>query len=119
MNSQKIPIVLNCIAALVGAFGQYFYKKGGEELAKGGSPVNPSVIIGIVLFCAVMALFVASYRLGGRISVVYPFYATTFVWGTILGVLLQKEPWHQAYLVGLALVLTGTAIIAWAGGQAA
>lgn len=119
MNSQKIPILLNCLAAIAGAAGQYLYKKGGVKAAATGVGFNAWVIAGILMFCIVMALFVFSYKLGGRISVVYPFYATTFFWGILIGVLIEKEPWHPLYAAGLALVLGGTALIAWASGSAA
>lgn len=116
--SQKVPILLNCVAAVAGALGQYLYKKGGEKIAQAGSALNLYVISGVFMFCIVMALFVVSYKMGGRISVVYPFYATTFLWGTLIGIGFDGEPWHPALGVGIALVLAGTAVIAWFSGSA-
>jgi multidrug transporter EmrE-like cation transporter len=106
MADQKLPILLNLIAALLGALGQYFYKTGAQKSQMG------SIAIGVVLFVGVMALFVLAYRFGGKISVVYPFYATTFVWGALIGVFLEKEPWSNWNLAGLALILGGLTLIA-------
>ncbi|MGZ3710425.1 MAG: hypothetical protein ACXVBE_01660 [Bdellovibrionota bacterium] len=106
MADQKIPILMNLLAALLGAFGQYFYKVGAQKSSL------VSVGIGVALFVGVMALFVLAYRFGGKISVVYPFYATTFVWGALIGVLLEKEPWSNWNLAGLLLILGGLTVIA-------
>jgi multidrug transporter EmrE-like cation transporter len=106
MADQKLPILLNLLAAFLGALGQYFYKIGAQKSQLG------SIAIGVALFVGVMALFVLAYRFGGRISVVYPFYATTFVWGAVIGVFLEKEPWSNWNLAGLILILGGLTLIA-------
>jgi drug/metabolite transporter (DMT)-like permease len=110
VGDQKIPILLNCIAAALGAGGQYFYKKGSALVQE--NPFNLSIIWGVLMFCGVMALFVAAYKLGGRISVVYPFYATTFIWGTVIGIVVEKESVKPVYFLGLALLLAGLTVIA-------
>jgi drug/metabolite transporter (DMT)-like permease len=117
MDSQKIPILLNCLAAVLGAFGQYFYKKGSEQLSE--NLLNLNILLGILMFCGVMAFFVVSYKMGGRISIVYPFYATTFIWGTLIGVFMEKEVVGPLYYVGLLLLLSGLSLIAWQVGETA
>lgn len=112
MSSQGLPIIMNLIAAFLGAFGQYYYKKGGEIIAHGGNWLNLQVIIGVVLFCLVMVFFVVAYKMGGRISVVYPFYATTFIWGAMIGIFWEKEPWQPMLLIGLGLVVAGVSVMA-------
>jgi drug/metabolite transporter (DMT)-like permease len=111
MESQKIPILLNCVAAFLGAFGQYYYKRGSALMAR--QPLNWPLILGVLLFCGVMVLFVMSYKLGGKISVVYPFYATTFIWGTLIGMVLEKEVVRTGHFVGLAFLLVGLTVIAF------
>jgi drug/metabolite transporter (DMT)-like permease len=106
MMDQKWPILLNLVAALFGAFGQYFYKIGAQKSD------FVSIAVGMFLFIGVMALFVFAYRLGGKISVVYPFYATTFIWGAMIGVYLEKEPMNNWMYVGLAFLLVGLTIMA-------
>lgn len=117
MSDQKIPILLNLLAALLGAFGQYYYKKGGQILASTGKFLNLPTIVGILLFCGVMALFVVGYKLGGKISVVYPFYATTFIWGYLIGVFFEKEGFSAIGSAGLVLVVAGVSLMAWSLGN--
>lgn len=117
MSDQKIPILLNLLAAFLGALGQYYYKKGGQILAATGRFLNGPTLIGILLFCGVMGLFVVGYKLGGKISVVYPFYATTFLWGSLIGVVFEKEEFHLWSLFGLFLVVAGISLMAWSLGK--
>jgi drug/metabolite transporter (DMT)-like permease len=110
--SQTIPILLNLLAAIVGASGQYLYKLGGTRLGQIPLWRNWQLFSGVALFCVVMGLFVAGFKLGGRLSVVYPMYATTFLWGTALAVLVDKEPWSWLQLLGVAIVVAGVALVA-------
>jgi drug/metabolite transporter (DMT)-like permease len=111
MDSQKIPILLNLLAAFFGAIGQYAYKKGGLKISEVPIWMNFPFIIGMLLFCGVMACFLIGYKLGGRISVVYPFYATTFVWGSLIGVFLDKEPFRWSLVMGSLCIMLGLIFI--------
>ncbi len=109
--SQTLPMFLHFLAGVFGAIGQYYYKKGGTRL--GSIPLwqNWWILAGILSFCLVMAFFVFSYKLGGRISAVYPVYATTFIWGALLGHYLDNEALNPLTLAGIALILAGVAAV--------
>ena len=109
--NQAFPIFLHFLAGIFGAIGQYFYKKGGERLSQVPLWQNWSILLGILSFCLVMVLFVLSYRQGARISTVYPVYATTFVWGAMLGYWLDNEPLNATLLSGIAIILLGVAVV--------
>jgi multidrug transporter EmrE-like cation transporter len=111
-NSQLIPILLNLFAAFVSAFGQYLYKIGSAKL--GNEPIykNFHIFGGILLFTVVMVLFLAAFKLGGRLSVTYPIYASTFIWGALIGIVWDKEPWSYGQAWGVFFVLVGIACVA-------
>lgn len=109
---QTVPILLNLLAAVVGAVGQYLYKLGGLRLGTTPLYKNWPLFTGMVLFCFVMVLFVIAFRLGGRLSVVYPVYATTFIWGTLLAVGVEKEPFHWVQMAGIGAILVGVTLVA-------
>jgi hypothetical protein len=71
--SQLAPAGLFAIAAVFGAFGQLLVKRGagGHWAFLAG---------GALAFTAVLVLFTLGYRMGGRVGIVYPVYATTFAW---------------------------------------
>lgn len=112
MKEQSLPILLNIFAAVLGALGQYAYKKGGTLLGQIPIYKNYHLFSGIALFCVVMLLFVIGYKMGGRISVVYPFYATTFLWGVLLGHFLDGEPLNMGIWSGSLLIIIGLVLVA-------
>lgn len=110
---QGLPIIINLFAALVGAGGQYLYKTGAARLNTTPFYLNWQILLGAILFTAVMALFILGFKLGGKLNVVYPMYATTFIWGSLMGVLLDKEPWSFMQLTGVSFVVLGLSLIAY------
>lgn len=112
MSHQGIPILLNLLAAILGALGQWLYKMGGLKWNEIPVYKNWYLLSGMILFCLVMVLFVVAFKLGGRLSVVYPVYATTFIWGTILALYIDKEPWAWGQILGIFLVIAGVAMVA-------
>jgi len=113
LPSQLMPIVLNIVASFFGAFGQYFYKLGSKRLGAESLLRNWQLGLGVLLFCAVMVLFVAGFKLGGRLSVVFPFYALTFVWGALIGYWLENEPVNLLQWSGIGIVVLGISIVAF------
>ncbi len=111
-STQFWPIVLNLLAAFISAFGQYLYKIGSAKL--GNEPIykNYHIFSGIFLFTIVMVLFLGAFKLGGRLSVTYPSYARSFVWGTLLGIYFDKEPWNYGQAWGVFFILIGISLIA-------
>lgn len=111
--SQTLPIILNLIAAALGAVGQWLYKIGGKQLGLIPILKNWQLFVGMALFCVVMVLFVYAFKLGGRLSVVYPVYATTFVWGMLIAINFDHEPWAWTQIIGVGLVVSGVSVIAF------
>ena len=114
---QTIPIIINLIAAFIGALGQYSYKLGAQKLKMVPIYQNWQLIVGAFLFTVVMVMFIWSFKLGGKISVTFPAYATTFIWGTMLGVFLDKEAFNWAQGFGIILVVIGISLVAAFGKQ--
>lgn len=117
-SSQFIPILLNLVAALFGAVGQYLYKWGGQRIGQIELWKNWQLFLGMALFCGVMVMFVLGFKAGGRLSVTYPVYATTFIWGFLLAVLVDREPWSPMQLTGIAVILAGVVLVAVGGAKA-
>jgi hypothetical protein len=112
--SQTIPIAINLAAAVLGALGQYAYKSGAAKLSAVPFFRNAPLLLGMLAFCVVMGMFVAAFKLGGRLSVVYPMYATTFLWGTMIGIVLDREPWSALQVLGGLVTVAGLSLVAWA-----
>lgn len=109
MSTPAISIIFFLIASLLGALGQYLYQSGAK--AAGGSIasylVNPRLLAGATCYIAVMVLFVAAFRKGGALTVLYPIYATTFIWAALLALVVYETPIKPVNVGGMGLLVLG------------
>ena len=54
-----------------------------------------------------MVLFVAAFKKGGALTVLYPVYATTFIWAAIIAFAAYGTPIRGINVVGMALLIVG------------
>jgi uncharacterized membrane protein len=109
MRTPAVSIVLFLIASLLGAIGQFLYKSGAERAAGSvaGYLLNARILGGAACYLAVMALFVAAFRKGGALTVLYPVYATTFIWAALISLLAYQTPIKPVNAAGMALLVAG------------
>ncbi len=109
MVTPKISIILFFIAGLIGAIGQYLYKSGADKA--GGTIMsylaNPRLITGVFCYIGVMVLFIAAFKKGGSLSVLYPIYATTFIWAAVISMMVYGTPIKPINVAGMLLLLGG------------
>lgn len=108
--TTSLPSIL-CfvVAALFGAVGQYLYKSGAD-LADGsvaGYLLNPRLIAGVISYVVVMVLFIVGFRLGGRMTLLYPIYASTFIWAALIGWRVYGTPITPTNIVGMVALVGG------------
>ena len=109
MNTPLISILFFLLASLLGALGQYLYKSGAEA-AQGGILsyiANPRLLGGVFCYIAVMVLFIAAFKKGGSLTVLYPIYATTFIWAAILALMVYGTPIKPVNVGGMILLVAG------------
>lgn len=109
MKTPIISILLFLIASLFGALGQYLYKSGADQAdgSMAGYFANPRLIGGVFCYIAVMVLFVAAFKKGGALTVLYPVYATTFIWAAILAWMAFGTPIKPINIAGMGLLICG------------
>jgi len=109
MNTPLISILFFILASVFGALGQYLYKSGADQ-AQGTVMSylgNPRLLGGVTCYILVMVLFVAAFKKGGSLSVLYPIYATTFIWAAILAWIVFGTPIKPVNLLGMLLLVGG------------
>ncbi len=109
MQTPVLSILLFVLAAVFGAVGQFLYKAGAERTTAslGSYLVNPPLLGGMVCYVLVMALFVAAFKRGGAMSVLYPVYATTFIFAAVIARLAFDEPIRAVNVGGMLLLVAG------------
>jgi len=109
VKTPPVSIALFLMAAVLGALGQYLYKSGAEKAASGllSYVLNPRLVAGVVCYLAVMVLFIAAFKRGGELSVLYPIYASTFVWAAVIAWWAYGVPIKPVNLLGMAFLVAG------------
>jgi multidrug transporter EmrE-like cation transporter len=102
------PILWVAIAALLGAVGQYLFKHA-TQTRSGFLAImsSPHVLLGMACYLTVMGLFVQAFRRGGSVAVLYPVYASTFIWAAIIAWLLYQQPIRPIHVAGMVCLVAG------------
>jgi hypothetical protein len=116
MRTPWTSILLFLIASFLGAAGQFLYKAGTDHaLAADGGPVaylaNSRILGGVVCYVLVMVCFVAAFRRGGEPTLLYPIYATTFLWASLLGLAVYQVPIRGVHVLGMILIIAGVSLM--------
>jgi hypothetical protein len=102
MNTPPISMLLFLIASVLGAAGQFFYREGARSATGGAAAylANPRIWLGVVCY-------VAAFKRGGSLTVLYPIYASTFVWAALIALAVDGQPIKLANIAGMALLVGG------------
>ena len=109
MQTPFISILFFLIAALAGAVGQFLYKTGADA-ADGGALsylLNVRLWGGVLCYISVMILFIAAFKKGGALTVLYPIYASTFIWAALIGLFAYGIPIKPANIAGMTFIMLG------------
>ena len=109
MKTPTLSILFFLIASVLGAAGQFFYREGTRRATGGllGYLANPRILLGIACYVGVMSLFVAAFKKGGSLTVLYPVYASTFIWAALIAYWVDGQPIRLANVAGMALLVGG------------
>lgn len=113
MQTPLSSILCFLIAALLGALGQYLYKSGADQTSGtiASYLLNIRLLGGVVCYFAVMVLFVAGFKKGGQMSVLYPLYASTFIWGALIALVAYQTPIRPINIAGMVLLIAGMVLM--------
>jgi uncharacterized membrane protein len=106
-------ILLVFLCTVIGAGAQVMLKIGANQLVS-SNPLrmlmNPWLFAGYSLYGISTALLILALR-KGQLSLLYPVISLTYVWVTILSMLLFKETMNVNKAIGLATIVAGVAVL--------
>lgn len=111
-----LVIFITLIAALIVSFSQFLFKKNLKTQLRGvkeviGTLKNKYIVIGVIGYFLSLAVYL--YALSkAPLSIVYPTFASTFIFITIISSVFLKEKLSARRIGGIALVFVGIVIIA-------
>lgn len=115
LHDRSILLVFLC--TLIGAAAQVLFKLGSAAMA-GGSLfqiilrvlTSPQLVLGFACYGINTLLLVLALR-KGQLSTMYPVISLTYVWVTILSVVIFKEDVNPYKVAGLTIVVAGVAVL--------
>ena len=111
--SHRQSVGLVCICTLFGVAAQYFIKTSGMQIGNGGLMAiltNLHLWTGLTLYGIFTMLLILALR-DGELSLLYPVISLTYVWVTILSVLVFHEQMNFFKLSGIAVICAGVALL--------
>jgi len=115
---QRRSFLLVVCCTIIGAAAQVLIKKGASALV--GNPTMLETALAMVLTPALFAgysmygistiLLVLALR-HGQLSLLYPVFAMTYVWVTILSVVIFHESMNPYKLAGIVTIVAGIAVL--------
>lgn len=114
-STPPISIALFLLAGVLGAVGQFLYKSGADTATGGllSFVLNIRIALGVACYIAVMILFVAAFKKGGSLSVLYPIYASTFIWAALIARVAYGVPILPIHMFGWLLLIGGMCLMGW------
>lgn len=116
---RSLLLVFTC--TVVGAAAQMFIKSGANTLARPGFLgavlgmfTNPMLFTGYALYGFNTILIAIALR-GSELSLIYPVIALTYVWVSILSVVLLHESMNPFKIAGIATIVLGVAVLGRGG----
>jgi multidrug transporter EmrE-like cation transporter len=116
-RNPKLSILLVLFCTVLGAAAQILMKSGAAAQQTPGVAglvvaifTNLQLFTGYALYGLSTVLLIMALKYG-ELSVLYPVIALTYVWVTILSVVLYHESLSPVKLLGLSTVVLGVAVI--------
>lgn len=116
MLNIYLVIFITLVASLIASFGQLLYKKGlktrHETISHTLKAIKDrNILMGVGAYF--VSLVVYLYALSSApLSVVYPTFASTFIFVTLISAVMLKEKISAVRALGVLVIFIGIAIIA-------
>jgi multidrug transporter EmrE-like cation transporter len=109
LQTPLVSIVSVLAASVLGAAGQYLFKTGTDRATSRllSFLLSPWILCGMICYIVVMILFTYAFRKGGTVVVLYPIYATTFIWAAVIAQVVYGTPIRPIHVLGMALLIVG------------
>ena len=99
-------------STLLTSTAQLFYKFGSAKLGFDIVSIitNVELIMGLLLYAVGGTMMILSFR-GGEVSVLYPIFATSYIWVSFLSIYFLSESMSFFRWVGVLVIMLGIVFI--------
>tara|TARA_Y100000310_G_scaffold47186_1_gene43796 strand:- start:22132 stop:22515 length:384 start_codon:yes stop_codon:yes gene_type:complete len=114
MTTKPWAIGIILFSTLLTSTAQLFYKFASDKLSFNILELitNYELIVGMVLYAVGGVLLILSFR-GGEVSVLYPLFATSYIWVSFLSIYFLGEIMNLYKWLGVAAIILGIVLIGY------
>ena len=109
MVAVLVLVAIMALAAVLGASGQILLKIGSTQL----SLINWYIFGFAALYGVAVLINIFAYRMGGKVSVLYPVISLSYIVAAILAWKFLGEPLNTFTLLGIFCIMIGVSIIGY------
>ncbi|MEM2915742.1 MAG: hypothetical protein QXT19_00025 [Candidatus Woesearchaeota archaeon] len=106
--TKPSAILLVIVCTLVTSIAQLLWKFGAMRLPQ--VITNTPLLIGFATYIVAAFLLITSFK-GGEVSVLYPMYASNYIWVSLLSAFYLAEPLNTLKFAGMATIIVGVAML--------
>ena len=120
MSTKLWAVGIILFSTLLTSTAQLFYKFASDKLSFDilSLITNYELIIGMMLYAVGGILLILSFR-GGEVSVLYPLFATSYIWVSFLSIYFLGEVMNIFKWGGVFTIVAGIALIGYGSNRKA
>lgn len=113
-NKRNLAIILIIFSTFLNTIAQILYKFGANNSKFNLIELitNYSIILGILIYGISATIFIVSLKYG-ELSVLYPIFATGYIWVTISSIYFFNEQFNLLKILGIIIIIIGISIISF------
>ncbi|MFH1174626.1 MAG: EamA family transporter [archaeon] len=111
-RTRPLALFLVVLSTFSTAGAQFFLKRGSVQLAFNLQQLltNLPLLTGLFLYAVGACLLILALKYG-ELSVVYPFFALSFIWVFLLSAFMLHEPYTFFSVLGVLAIGIGVALV--------
>ena len=115
IKTPLLAILSVLFAAVLAGVAPFFIEYGAKQAEARilSFVTSPYIWAGMATYVTVMVFFSYAFRLGGTVRVLYPIYASMFIWAAIVAWLLHGDPIQPIHVGGMVLLMAGIICMSW------
>lgn len=115
IKTPLLAILSVLVAAVLAGIAPFLIEHGAKQAEARilSFATSPYILAGMATYVTVMVFFSYAFRLGGTVRVLYPIYASMFIWAAIVAWLLHGDPIQPIHVGGMVLLMAGIICMSW------
>ncbi|MFA5142275.1 MAG: cation/cationic drug transporter [Candidatus Woesearchaeota archaeon] len=112
---RNTAVLMIIFSTFLNTIAQTLYKYGAANLKLDFLAIitNYPIIIGICIYAVSASIMIIAFR-GGDLSLLYPLFATGYIWVTLVSSYIFNEELNLYKIAGILIIVVGVSVLGFA-----